>query len=376
MFNIIFVLGTRPEAIKLAPLIKAFKYNDRFDVKVCSTGQHKEMLEQVLDFFDIKPDYELEVMKYNQGLSELTGRLLGKIEDILSSYTPDFVFVQGDTTTAFVGALSAFYKKIPVVHIEAGLRSFDKYSPFPEEINRILVGHIARYHFAPTKKAQQNLYAEGVKDNVYVVGNTVIDALFMGLDVIEKNASLKTKIEGYFDKVINRKDSKIILVTAHRRESFGKPFENMCSAIKRIAKHFDDVEIIYPVHLNPNVRKPVFEILGNMENIHLIEPLDYPKLIWIMNRSYIVVTDSGGIQEEAPALGKPVLVLRDVTERTEGIDAKTAKLVGTNEDKIFNAISGLLENRGAYLEMAKAVNPYGDGKTSERILNTIDNKLR
>ncbi len=368
-FKILLIFGTRPEAIKLAPLIKEFeKYAEIFETKVCITAQHREMLDQVLKFFKIKPDFDLNIMKPNQSLSELTANMIKEIEPVLQNFRPDLVFVQGDTTTAFVGALSAFYQKVSIAHIEAGLRSFNKYSPFPEEINRVLVGHLADYHFAPTEKAKENLFNENIKKNVYVVGNTVIDALFLGLDIIKKQGEEK------FYKFFNFLDfsKKIILVTGHRRESFGKPFENICNALKEIAQKHKDVEIVYPVHLNPNVRKPVFEILKGTENIHLIEPLEYPYLIWLMNKSYLVLTDSGGIQEEAPSLGKPVLVMREVTERTEGIEAGTAKLVGTNREKIAEEVSLLLEDKDEYRKMSKAVNPYGDGKASERIREIIE----
>ncbi len=368
-FKILLIFGTRPEAIKLAPLIKEFeKYAEIFETKVCITAQHREMLDQVLKFFKIKPDFDLNIMKPNQSLSELTANMIKEIEPVLQNFRPDLVFVQGDTTTAFVGALSAFYQKVSIAHIEAGLRSFNKYSPFPEEINRVLVGHLADYHFAPTEKAKENLFNENIKKNVYVVGNTVIDALFLGLDIIKKQGEEK------FYKFFNFLDfsKKIILVTGHRRESFGKPFENICNALKEIAQKHKDVEIVYPVHLNPNVRKPVFEILKGTENIHLIEPLEYPYLIWLMNKSYLVLTDSGGIQEEAPSLGKPVLVMREVTERTEGIEAGTAKLVGTNREKIAEEVSLLLEDKNEYRKMSKAVNPYGDGKASERIREIIE----
>jgi len=371
----LFILGTRPEAIKLAPIIRTFQRNNGFDVKVCSTGQHKEMLEQVLDFFDIIPDFKLDVMRNNQSLFGVTNRILSGLEEVLEKFKPNLIFVQGDTTTAFVGALAGFYKKIPIAHIEAGLRSFDKYSPYPEEINRKLVGSIADYHFAPTKKAKDNLSKENIQKNVYVVGNTVIDALHLGLKIIEEDKGLNGELSDLFNSKLKIQNSKLILVTAHRRESFGKPFENICNSLKQIAYNFDDIDIVYPVHLNPNVRTPVFEILDKTKNIHLIEPLDYPELIWLMKKSYMVVTDSGGIQEEAPSLGKPVLVIRDVTERSEGIDAGTAKLIGTNKENIVQNISLLLNNKQEYERMAKATNPYGDGKSSERILKIISRSI-
>ena len=368
MKKILFIFGTRPEAIKLAPLIKEFqKYKQKFEVKVCVTAQHREMLDQVLKFFQIIPDFDLNLMKPNQSLFKLTASIIESLETILNEYDPELIFVQGDTTTAFAGALAGFYKKVKIAHVEAGLRSHHKYSPFPEEINRVLVGHLADYHFAPTEKARENLIREGITNNIWVVGNTVIDALFLGLLIIkEQGEELYYKHFKFLDF-----SKKIILVTGHRRESFGEPFKNICFALKEIADSFEDVEIVYPVHLNPNVRKPVNEILKGHPRIHLIEPLEYPYLIWLMNKSYLVLTDSGGIQEEAPSLGKPVLVMRNVTERTEGITAGTAKLVGTNREKIISQTAKLLEKSDEYDKMAKAVNPYGDGKASERIVKIL-----
>jgi len=365
--KILFIFGTRPEAIKMAPLIYELKNNNVFHVKVCVTAQHREMLDQVLNFFKIKPDYDLNIMKPNQSLFTITSDILKSLEPVLEREKPDIIFVQGDTTTAFVGALAGFYKKIKVAHIEAGLRSHNKYSPFPEEINRVLVGHIADYHFAPTERAKENLYKENIKENVFVVGNTVIDALFLGLDIIKKEG--EEKYYKYFDFIDFSK--RIILVTGHRRESFGKPFENICYALNEIANEYKDVEIVYPVHLNPNVREPVNKILKGIKNIYLIEPLEYPYLIWLMNKAYLVLTDSGGIQEEAPSLGKPVLVMREVTERIEGIEAGTAKLVGTDKEKILNEAKTLIENKEEYNKIAKAVNPYGDGNSSIRIKNIL-----
>ena len=364
--KILLIFGTRPEAIKMAPVVKRFQQNNSFKTKICVTAQHREMLDQVLDFFDIKPDYDLNIMKPNQSLFDITANTLKGLESVLDDFQPDLVFIQGDTTTAFVGALAGFYKKIKIAHIEAGLRSYNKYSPFPEEMNRVLAGHLSDYHFAPTQRAKENLFNENIKENVYVVGNTVIDALFLGLDIIKKQG--EEQYYKHFEFIDFSK--KIILVTGHRRESFGKPFENICYALKEIAKR-EDVEIVYPVHLNPNVREPVNRILKGINNIHLTEPLEYPYLIWLMNKSYLVLTDSGGIQEEAPSLGKPVLVMREVTERIEGIEAGTAKLVGTNKEKIVKETIKLLDNKEEYEKMARAVNPYGDGKASERIENII-----
>ena len=372
MKKILFIFGTRPETVKLAPLIKEFqKYKQRFEVKVCVTAQHREMLDQVLKFFKLIPDFDLNLMKPNQSLFELTANLIKGVESILEDFEPDLIFVQGDTTTAFVGALAGFYKKVKIAHIEAGLRSHNKYSPFPEEINRVLVGRLADYHFVPTERARQNLFNEGINKNIWVVGNTVIDALFLGLRIIKEHG--EEEYYQYFDFVDFSR--KIILVTGHRRESFGEPFKNICFALREIADSFENVEIVYPVHLNPNVRKPVNEILKSHSRIHLIEPLKYPYLIWLMSKSYLVLTDSGGIQEEAPSFGKPVLVMRDVTERTEGIEAGTAKLVGTNREKIISQTAKLLENSDEYDKMAKAVNPYGDGNTSKRIANIVEEVL-
>lgn len=372
MLKILLIFGTRPEAIKLSPLFWELKNSsDFFDVRVCVTAQHREMLDQVLDFFLIKPDYDLNLMKNNQSLFDITAGSLTGLEKVLDDFNPDIVFVQGDTTTSFVGALSAYYKKIKVAHVEAGLRSFNKYSPYPEEINRILIDHIADYHFAPTEKAKENLYKEGIKNNLWVVGNTVIDALFWGLDRINQSSQLRKSIEKFFNSKLDIKNSKIILVTGHRRESFGEGFKNICNALKEVALRFKDVQIVYPVHLNPNVRKPVDEILKNIKNVYLLEPLEYPYLIWLMSKSYLVLTDSGGIQEEAPSLGKPVLVMREVTERTEGIEAGTAMLVGTKKENIVESVSRLIEEPKLYEKMSKSINPYGDGKASKRIVDII-----
>jgi UDP-N-acetylglucosamine 2-epimerase (non-hydrolysing) len=364
----LFFFGTRPEAIKLAPLIKELqKYPKKFDVKVCVSAQHREMLDQVLNFFDIKPDFDLNIMKLNQDLFDVTTGVLNSIKKVISKYKPNWLIVQGDTTTTFAGALAAFYKKVKVAHIEAGLRSFNKHAPFPEEMNRILTTHLSDLHFAPTKKAKGNLLREAVpEDKIFVVGNTGIDALFLCLREVEEK-----ELEDFesFRKIDFKR--RIMLVTGHRRESFGKPFERICHALKTIAQE-NNIEIVYPVHLNPNVRKPVLNILKNMPNIHLIEPLDYPSFIWLMNRSYIILTDSGGVQEEAPSLGKPVLVIRDVTERTEGIDAGTAKIVGTDRDMIVSEVKKLLTQKGKYDRMANAVNPYGDGTASIKIRQVFE----
>ncbi|MEM2297745.1 MAG: UDP-N-acetylglucosamine 2-epimerase (non-hydrolyzing) [Ignisphaera sp.] len=374
MIRILIILGTRPEAIKMAPLYWELKnFPEDFDVKVCITAQHRFMLDQVLNFFNIKPDYDLNLMRDNQNLFDITAKSIIGLESIYNDFNPEIVLVQGDTTTAFTGALSAFYKKIKVGHVEAGLRSGNKYAPYPEEINRILIGHIADYHFAPTEKARQNLYYEGIKENVWVVGNTVIDALFLGLKIIEENKKLKTEIELYFNSIFDFNSDKIILVTGHRRESFGKGFENICNALREIARCYPDLKIIYPVHLNPNVREPVNRILSGIKNIYLIEPLEYPYLIWLMSKCFMVLTDSGGIQEEAPSLGKPVLIMREVTERVEGIEVGVSKLVGTKKENIIEAVRNLIENPSEYQNMAKVLNPYGDGRASKRIVKILKN---
>lgn len=368
MKKILFIYGTRPEAIKMAPLIKEFQRNtDQFDVEICLTGQHRQMLDQVNMFFEIKSDYDLNLMQPNQSLSDITTRCLQGLGPVLEVSKPDLVFVQGDTTTVMAGALAAFYKKIPVAHLEAGLRSGDIHSPYPEEMNRKLAGQLAQYHFAPTEGAQENLRRDGITKNVHVVGNTVIDGLHLGLELIH------TRGEAEYARHFSFLDFKkrVILVTGHRRESFGNGFESICTAIRHIATTNTDVEVVYPMHLNPLVREPVNRLLSGIPNVHLIEPLDYPYLIWLMSKSYFVLTDSGGIQEEAPALGKPVLVMRDVTERMEGITAGTARLVGTDFSCITEAAYILLSNPSEYYKMAQAVNPYGDGTTSKQIASIL-----
>lgn len=357
----LFIFGTRPEAIKLAPVIKELeKDKKRFLVKICVTAQHRDMLDMVLETFYLQPDFDLGIMREGQTLFDINVRVLRGLEKILKSKRPDLVFVQGDTTTAFVSALASFYCQIPVAHIEAGLRTLDKYAPFPEEMNRRLISHLADYHFAPTKKAKDNLLREGIKkDQIIVTGNTVIDALYLVL-------KLHPNLEVAVLQKVNPKN-RIILVTCHRRESFGKPFERICSALARLAERNKDIEIIYPVHPNPNIRIPAHKILGGRERIHLIPPMEYLPFAYLLKSSYIILTDSGGIQEEAPALGKPVLVLREKTERPEAILAGTARLVGTDEKKIVAETERLLHCRSEYLKMAKVKNPFGDGKASERI---------
>lgn len=368
MKKILFLFGTRPEAIKMAPLIKTFSSDSNYQVKVGVTAQHREMLDQVLDFFKIVVDYDLNIMKPNQSLYELTSNLILKItEEILDKENFDYVFIQGDTSTVLAGALASFYKKIKIVHIEAGLRSADLYSPFPEEMNRVLTSRIANFHFCPTENSALNLKNENIRQNVYVVGNTVIDALFTGIDVI-KNSSENSFLDQYNDIDFSK---KIILITCHRRENFGKPFEEICDALLEISNSFEnEVVIVYPVHLNPNIKEIAHtKLIG--KNIKLIAPLDYPNLIWMMNRSNIILTDSGGIQEEAPSLGKPVLVLREVTERMEGVDAGTAVLVGSSKEKIVFETTRLLTDSEYYLKISKANNPYGDGNTSQKIKEII-----
>jgi len=353
----------------MAPLILRMKRSSAFDVKVCVTGQHRTMLDQVLKFFNIRPDYDLNLMRPDQTLTDITSDSIKGISSILlKDCDPDLIIVQGDTTTALAGAMSGFYFKKKVVHIEAGLRSHNKFSPFPEEMNRVLISKLADLHFAPTQQAYINLLNEGVlQDSVFIVGNTAIDALFLGLEKIRTNG--QADIGEKFPFLSN--GGRSILVTGHRRENFGMPLENICYALKEIAEKNEDVQIVYPVHLNPNVLEPVRKILGNLDRIHLTEPLDYPYLIWLLNRSYLVVTDSGGIQEEAPALGKPVIVMRDVTERMEGVVAGTAVLVGTNKEKIFSKCQQLLTDTSEYQKMARSVNPYGDGDSCRRITSIL-----
>lgn len=367
--KILFVFGTRPEAIKLAPLIRILKKDHFFNVHVCLTSQHKKMLSQVMNFFEIQENFDLNIMKQNQDLYDVTIKVLHNIRSILQRLKPDLVILQGDTTSSFVAGLAAFYQKIPIAHVEAGLRTYNKYQPFPEEINRTAISSMADLHFAPTLQAKYNLKKEGIKNNnVFITGNTIIDALLYTCKKI-KNINY---IPSFFKKIyhnINKKN--IILVTGHRRESFGRPLREICLSLKEIAKKFKQNVIIYPVHLNPNVRKPVLDILKKIENIHLIEPLSYPDFIWLLKKSHFVVTDSGGLQEEAAFLGKPVLVMRDVTERPEGISCGVAKLTGTNKNQIINNITKLLLNEKIYSAMSKRTNVYGNGKASIKIKNIL-----
>ena len=363
----LFVFGTRPEAIKMAPLIRTLRGHDRFDVSVCVTAQHREMLDQVLSFFDIRPDFDLDLMTERQTLTELTAKALVGVKEVVDEVDPDLVFVQGDTTSTFTGGLAAFYAQKPVAHIEAGLRTGNKYSPYPEELNRLLVGRIADYHFAPTEKALENLRCEGIEEGAWVVGNTSIDALLDGLKIIK--AEGEDPFFEYFRFLDFEK--RIVLVTNHRRENFGAPFRSLFSALKQTAERYPDVQFVYPVHLNPNVREPVGEILGEVQNFRLIEPLSYPRLIWLMERSHLIITDSGGIQEEGPSLGKPIVVTREVTERQEGVEAGTAVLVGTNFEAITSTVSSLLSNDVHYKAMARTENPYGRGDTSVQIRDIL-----
>ena len=376
------VFGTRPEAIKMAPLVKEFqKHPDKFKTVVCVTGQHREMLDQVLHIFEIVSDYDLNIMKQGQDLYDVTSRVLVGMRDVLKEVKPDIVLVHGDTTTSTAAALAAFYQQIPVGHVEAGLRTHNIYSPWPEEMNRQITGRIATFHFAPTPLSKQNLLMENVREEqITVTGNTVIDALYMVVDKIRRDKALDEELENVLKKAgydVNRLTGgkKLVLITGHRRENFGEGFISMCKAVQSLTQKYPDVDFVYPMHLNPNVRKPIHEVFGedlsNLGNMFFIEPLEYLSFVYLMEKSTIVLTDSGGIQEEAPGLGKPVLVMRDTTERPEALEAGTVKLVGTDYDKIVNEVSALLENREYYERMSKAVNPYGDGKACERIVTVL-----
>ena len=370
MFRVLSVFGTRPEAIKMVPVVKALIENQTIDAKVAVTAQHREMLDQVLNLFEIVPDFDLNLMKPGQGLEELTSSILIGLKPVLDSFKPDLVLIHGDTTTALSASLAAFYHRIPVAHVEAGLRTRNIYSPWPEEINRKVAGAISRLHFAPTEGAQNNLLSESVPaSNIYVTGNTVIDALLEIASRLEKNELFSAQLDASFEIDATK---RLILVTGHRRESFGAGFERICDALARLAGR-DDVQIIYPLHLNPNVKGPVEARLAKLPNVKLIAPQDYLPFVHLMRRSYLILTDSGGVQEEAPSLGKPVLVMRETTERPEAVAAGTVKLVGTDTELIFNEVIELLDNPLAYDAMAKAHNPYGDGLASQRILDAILN---
>jgi len=382
MKKVMLVFGTRPEAIKMAPLVKEFqKQPKRVETVVCVTGQHREMLDQVLKIFDIKPDYDLNIMKQGQDLYDVTARVLTGMRDVLKEVKPDVVLVHGDTTTSTAAALAAFYQQIPVGHVEAGLRTHNIYSPWPEEMNRLLTGRLATYHFSPTPLSRNNLIKESVDDrNIIITGNTVIDALYWVVDKIKNNKELDNELEDILSKAgydINRLNNgkKLVLITGHRRENFGDGFINMCTAIKDLTVKYPDLDFVYPMHLNPNVRKPIHEVFGEnlsgLKNMFFIEPLEYLSFVYLMEKSSIVLTDSGGIQEEAPGLGKPVLVMRDTTERPEALDAGTVKLVGTDYNKIVNEVSSLIDDKAAYEKMSKAVNPYGDGLACGRIVNAL-----
>lgn len=382
MKRILLVFGTRPEAIKMAPLVKEFqKHSDKFDTIVCVTGQHREMLDQVLHIFEIVPDYDLNIMKQGQDLYDVTSRVLLGMRDVLKESRPDIVLVHGDTTTSTAAALAAFYQQISVGHVEAGLRTHNIYSPWPEEMNRQLTGRIATYHFAPTPLSKQNLLSEGVQEShISVTGNTVIDALYMVVEKIKRDKALDTGLENLLKQSgydVNRLNDgkKLVLITGHRRENFGDGFISMCKAIKTLTEKYPNVDFVYPMHLNPNVRKPIHEVFGEelsgLNNMFFIEPLEYLSFVYLMEKSTIVLTDSGGIQEEAPGLGKPVLVMRNTTERPEALEAGTVKLVGTDYDRIIKEVSALVEDQVHYDKMSKAVNPYGDGNACTRIVSSL-----
>lgn len=382
MKKIMLVFGTRPEAIKMAPLVKEFQmYPEQFHTTVCVTGQHREMLDQVLHLFEIKPDYDLNIMKQGQDLYDVTARVLVGMRDVLKEVQPDVVLVHGDTTTSTAAALAAFYQQIPVGHVEAGLRTHNIYSPWPEEMNRLITGRIATYHFSPTPLSKQNLINENVAESmITITGNTVIDALYWVVDKIKKDKNLdnelkKQLLSAGYDVTRLTNGKKLVLITGHRRENFGDGFINMCTAIKDLTQKYPDVDFIYPMHLNPNVRKPIHEVFGdnlsNLGNMYFIEPLEYLSFVYLMEKSTIVLTDSGGIQEEAPGLGKPVLVMRDTTERPEALTSGTVHLVGTDYNKIISEVSTLLDDKDAYEKMSKAVNPYGDGLACNRIVSKL-----
>lgn len=378
---VMLVFGTRPEAIKMCPLVKEFqKHTDEFKTIVCVTGQHREMLDQVLNIFDIKPDYDLNIMKQGQDLYDVTARVLIGMRDIFKQCRPDVVLVHGDTTTSTAAALAAFYKQIPVGHVEAGLRTHNIYSPWPEEMNRQITGRIATYNFSPTPLSEKNLIEEKVQGKIYVTGNTVIDALHMVVNKLKNNEALakeqeKVLVDAGYDIARLADGRKLVLITGHRRENFGEGFINMVSAIRDLKNKYPEVDFVYPMHLNPNVRKPIHEVFGedlsNLGNMFFIEPLQYLEFVYLMEKSTIVLTDSGGIQEEAPGLGKPVLVMRDTTERPEALSSGTVHLIGTDYHKIVNEVSILLEDQEVYEMMSKAINPYGDGKACERIARVL-----
>jgi UDP-N-acetylglucosamine 2-epimerase (non-hydrolysing) len=379
--RILTVFGTRPEAIKMAPLVRALENASEIESRVCVTAQHRDMLDQVLDLFRVRPDYDLNVMQNNQGLTHITAAVLKGMEPVLDDFKPDRILVHGDTTSTFAASLAAFYRKIAVGHVEAGLRTGDIYAPWPEEMNRKLADSIADLFFAPTNSSRQNLLREGVNaDQIVVTGNTVIDALFHVVAMVRQDANLRRNLESnypFLDCGHQETERRMVLVTGHRRENFGSGFERMCVALAKLSER-QDVDVVYPVHLNPNVREPVMRILGNKPRVHLCEPADYLSFVYLMDRSYLIITDSGGIQEEAPSLGKPVLVMRDVTERPEAVEAGTVQLVGTDVDAILLESQRLLDDAKAYALMSRAHNPYGDGKACERIVERLlhENNLR
>lgn len=368
--RILTVFGTRPEAIKMAPLVHTLAADERFEAKVCVTAQHREMLDQVLELFEITPDYDLNLMKPGQDLTDITCGILQGLKPILAEFKPDYVLVHGDTATTLSTTLASYYQQIKVCHVEAGLRTGNIYSPWPEEGNRKLTGAITELHFAPTENSKQNLLKENIsKDKIIITGNTVIDALLEVIEKLDTNVELKNSLEAQFDFL--NSDKRLVLITGHRRESFGGGFERICEAIAQMAKAFPDVEFVYPMHLNPNVREPVNRLLKGLTNVFLIEPLDYLPFVYLMNKSYVLLTDSGGIQEEAPSLGKPVLVMRDTTERPEAVDAGTVKLVGTTVQTIVTELTELLLSEENYKKMSFAHNPYGDGIACQRIADTL-----
>jgi UDP-N-acetylglucosamine 2-epimerase (non-hydrolysing) len=370
--KVLTVFGTRPEAIKMAPLVHALAKDPFFEAKVCVTAQHREMLDQVLKLFSIVPDYDLNIMQPGQGLTEITCRILEGLKPILAEFKPDVVLVHGDTTTTLATSLAAFYQRIPVGHVEAGLRTGDLYSPWPEEANRTLTGHLAMYHFSPTETSRQNLLRENVADSrIFITGNTVIDALLWVRDQVMSSDTLRSELAANYPFI--DPDKKMILVTGHRRESFGRGFEEICQALADIATTHQDIQIVYPVHLNPNVREPVNRILGHVKNVILIDPQEYLPFVWLMNHAWLILTDSGGIQEEAPSLGKPVLVMRDTTERPEAVTAGTVRLVGTDKQRIVEEVTRLLKDENEYQAMSRAHNPYGDGQACSRILEALKN---
>ena len=372
--KILTIFGTRPEAIKMAPLVRQLAAHAGFDARLCVTGQHREMLDQVLALFDIVPDFDLDIMKPGQTLSDIFAATIDRLQAVFQEFRPDMILVHGDTASSFAATLSAFFHQIPVGHVEAGLRTGYLMAPWPEEANRKLTGVLAALHFAPTEHSRDNLLKEGVKaDSIWVTGNTVIDALHVMVDRLRNDATLRAKVALQFSFLSEQ--SRLLLVTGHRRENFGDGFENICSALSKLADKYPDLDIIYPVHLNPNVQEPVKRLLAKHANVHLLPPLDYLPFLYLMDKATIILTDSGGIQEEAPSLGKPVLVMRDTTERPEAVTAGTVKLVGTKVEAIVNSVSTLLEDQAAYDAMSLAHNPYGDGKASERIVETLLREL-